>query len=323
MKDKVSLRRLSDELGVGASTAYRALNGCGGVDPCTAEMIRARAKQQSYSLPSSERVDCALILPETPAYFWKAVAKDLSAQMSDLSVRLFLFSGMTDLCGAVYALETATKLSPAVIVAALPQDRKISALLEESGIPVFFCFERFALKNSFFFGSDASGDGAALADALSERYPSLCAPLVLRFDREPEIFNTRRTAFLSRFSPEKIRYLSVGDPHCPYAASVLARQLSADPGFDFIYCGTGILPTVCLAMEKCRLPKNIVCVGFEDAPGNRPYLNSGRLAAVADQDLAKVSEVCAAAVRKYLFSHTYPDRKSVQIPSRILFGEKT
>ena len=55
-------------------------------------------------------------------------------------------------------------------------------------------------------------------------------------------------------------------------AAELARELAATYGgkIDCVYADTGILPQVCLALLKTRLP-GIICLGYENPKQNSEY----------------------------------------------------
>ena len=95
MEKKVSLRTVSDRAGVSPSTVSRVLNGCGGADPCTAQRIREAAEGEHYLSPRRRGTECALILPENPAYFWGRAQRRFARDDAGMSLRTFLYSSLS------------------------------------------------------------------------------------------------------------------------------------------------------------------------------------------------------------------------------------
>ena len=319
MEKKVSLRTVSDRAGVSPSTVSRVLNGCGGADPCTAQRIREAAEGEHYLSPRRRGTECALILPENPAYFWGRAQRRFARDDAGMSLRTFLYSSLSDLPGARSALRAAAETCPRLIIAALPREESLLALLRQISVPVFFLCEDCDLINCFYFGSDPSADGRKLGDACRARYPDARRLLILRSASPGPVALRRTESFSEAFAPETKEEILLSAPDKPYAASVLARELALHTDYDLVYCETGILPTVCLALEKCRAPRTVRCVGFEDAPGLRRYRE--RVGAVICQDLEGQCSACLTAARHFLRSGVFPDRKKTLIPSALLLPE--
>lgn len=315
---KTSLRELSESLGVSPSTVFRALNGCGGVDPDTAARIRSFAQQQGYEIPSrGTAVDCVVILPYKPDYFWGEMRRNIVEELKSDNIRVMFYSGLDDTEGYLAALEVTVSLAPRLLITAVSEDPEIRSAIEASGIPVFFLCEYFELKNSFFFGSNPYEDGVLLANSFARRFPHCKRVLNLFFGRRTGICVTRTEAFFKNTSLQTVGEILFPDMLKPYAASSLARAISASEPFDCVYCETGILSSICLALDKCHYDPSIVVIGYEDAPVCQKYWKSGRLGMVVRQDIQAQAKSCTQAAHRYLKSQIFPDQKIISVPSWI------
>lgn len=84
-------------------------------------------------------------------------------------------------------------------------------------------------------------------------------------------------------------------------AAELARELAATYGgkIDCVYADTGILPQVCLALLKTRLP-GIICLGYENPKQNSEYFQAGMLVGVMEQDIRQQGRACMEAACAYV-----------------------
>ena len=104
----------------------------------------------------------------------------------------------------------------------------------------------------------------------------------------------------------------------------LARQLYeiGPDGFDCVVCADGFLPQVCLAVQKLGLHKKVICMGFENPPGNRPYLESGLIAAYVAQDIVAQCRTAADLAKAFLDTGNYPPSKFTYCPSTLVVNPK-
>lgn len=322
MDDPISLQKLAEQTGRNKSTISRALNHCGGVDAQTAAEIRRLAKEQGYTTRQTGRdaTFCGVVLPENPAYYWGEAQKQLYAVLRSGQVpfRAALYPRLTDLEDFFSALEAMIARSPQVLAVSAPAQPEVEQKLRDIAqrIPVFLLSERMEGGNLFYFGSDPERDGALLGQAFRKAYPDRKRLLILDSVQD----QARTNAFLRECSDVRI----AGRIDLPVwrhsDAAILARRIASDvkEPFDCVYCSTGKLSTACLALDKLKAGSEIVCVGYENPPGNARFLASGRIGLTLCQDIVKQSEQCAQAVVTLYRQRCFPERKHHYIPSRIL-----
>ena len=172
--------------------------------------------------------------------------------------------------------------------------------------------------NVFYFGSDNRQDGINLGAAFRDAYPDRNRLLVLDVAQS----SARTEAFLS-VCQDMIVVQRIELPllQSYYGSSYLARRIAAEvtEPFDSVYCSTGILPSVCLALDKLKIDPNVICIGYENPPSNAVFWQNGRIGLTLCQDIAAQSKACADAVAKLYFDRYFPDRKYNYLDSHILF----
>lgn len=318
MEKKESLRSMSRQLGLSHTTVFRALNSCGNVDPATADLVRRFALEEEYRVPERNKPKCVLVLPAKPECFWGKYRTRLWEMLKDLPIRFFLYSSLTDGNGFRSAFSHACSLNPALAVVAATDRPAIREVLKEASFPIFFASESIPMINSFYFGSDPFADGYALGQAFSSRFPH-CRSILCFHSEGSSSLAKQRTEGFRRGAPQ-LRLIRTHTVECtskPYAASLLARSLAEAPSFDCVFCDTGILSELCLALNKCRIPPSIPCVGFEDSPALESYRKNGRNLLTSSQNLEGQVELCAKAVRNFLSTSNFPTQKNSVVSSLI------
>lgn len=319
MAKKESLRSISKRLGLSPSTVYRSLNSCGDVSSETSACVRQLVSDGENRVSKWSSLDCAIILPSKPNHFWRTGRVLFDNALKGLSHRFFLYADPTDEKGFCSAFFAASSLHPKLAIAVAPDLSTAREALTKSSFPIFFFNETFSLVNSFFFGSDPYADGYALGQAFVKQYPQCRALLCLRSEGVSSLSDARTEGFQTGAVGLNIaQTVSFDGFYKPYAASLLARNLAELPPFDSVFCDTGNLPDLCLALQKCRIPVSVPCVGFENSPLLDSYRNNGRPLLVSTQDMDRQVECCTSAVRKYLTARVFPDQKYNTIPSLIV-----
>ncbi|MBO5221358.1 MAG: LacI family DNA-binding transcriptional regulator [Clostridia bacterium] len=321
MGKKSSIRSLSQQLGLSPSTVFRALNSCGDVDLKTAARVREFAQQQGYAPPKRARIPrCALIFPDRPDYFWGEARRLFQKRLpTQFAGRFFLYSQLDDIDGFCSSLQDALSYEPSLLILAAPKHPAVLEMLRDLTVPIFFFGESVPLVNSFFFGSDSYEDGCCLGEVFSQRY-SLCRSVLCFCSETVSQTAARRTEGFLSATPQLtvVAKLSLDCAGKPYAASVLARSIATAKSFDCVFCDTGVLPDLCCALDKCRIPNSVPCVGFENPAALAPYREGGRLGAVLVQNLEAQVDSCVAAVDRYLSSGVFPNQKMITVPSFVL-----
>ena len=105
-----------------------------------------------------------------------------------------------------------------------------------------------------------------------------------------------------------------------YTPSILARRIASevDRPFDCVYCGTGALPCVCLALEKLHTDPRVICIGYEKPPSKAGSVANGRVRLLRCQDIVGQTELCAQAVARFFRDQIYPESKNRFVSSVLL-----
>ncbi len=310
----ITIREIAQQLGMSKSTVSRALNYEARVNFETAETIRRAAKEMGYHLPQQGQVPfCGIVLLGKPKYFWGVVCQSLceALRRSDVphQVAIYPMIDPKDLSSFFSALDTVVKMKPSVLVVSAPNCAEVKVRLQEISvhIPIFLLSEDLDDHNFFYFGSDGKQDSIELAEAFRKTFPDKKRMLVI----DMEHYGLRTSTFLSA-CPELqvVHHLKLPNWHYSRAA-ILARHMAQEmtEPFDSVYCSTGELPEVCLALDKLKVSSDVVCVGYENPPGNAKFLENGRIGVILCQDVVAQSELCAKAVIRFKETGRLPDRQ--------------
>ena len=318
----ISLQKIAELAGVSKSTVSCALNYCGGVDPQTASAIRQLAKELGYTPIPGIAPFCCAILPEKPHYYWHTAVNSLSECLRKRRIpsRMALYPSLNDLDDFFSALDTLLALSPRVLVLSVPLHQKVKKHLKiiAEKTPIFLLSERMEGKNIFYFSSDERQDGVALAEAFRTAYPFRRRMLILDSACNKE----RDDSFVSACGGiEIVRRIKLPEWHYSHSA-ILARRIAAEATgpFDCVYCGTGVLPSVCLALDKLGVPRDVVCIGYENPPSNSKFWENGRLGLTLCQDIAGQSELCAKAIADWYERSCLPQQNDNFVDSRVVYN---
>ena len=300
------------------STISRALNHCPGVDPQTRRRILEAAGPQS----SSSDADLVMILPDTPRYFWNPAFTALQADTADMRRRFHLYSRLYDTSEVGLYLEQAARHEARLMLLSVADTPETLSLLHAYAgkIPLFFLSEYLDVPGTFYIGSDAHEDGKRLGEAYLAHFRRFSRVVCLSSHANG---NGRRRlegftgALLNEGSPPPCS-IALPSPGKSLPAQ-LARLLhdSYPDGFDCIVCADGFLPQVCLAVQKLGLQRQVICLGFENPPGNHPYLESGMIAAYVEQDIVTQCRTAVTLARQFLETGTYPASKYTYCPSSL------
>ena len=322
----ISIQKIAEQTGLSKATISRALNHCGGVEAETALAIRQLAKEIGYTASDRGGASfCGIVLPETPNYYWQAAYKNLCAafQTRGISMRAALYSRITHLESFFSALDAMIALSPQVLVVASPDHSATKERLQRiaAHTPIFLLSERIEGENLFYFGSDDRQDGITLARSFRVAYPDRHQMLVLDLAQN----KTRTDAFLAACCGVHIVCRTELPDWHSRSAAVLARRIASEvtEPFDCVYCATGALPSVCLALDKLKIDSDVICIGYENPPGNQKFLESGRIGLTLCQDIAAQSELCAKAVIELKEKRCFPNQKYNYVDSRVVYAPKT
>lgn len=318
----VSIQKLSELTGLSKSTISRAIHHCGGVDAQTAARIHQLARELGYPPPKVDGISlgCGIVLPKNPAYFWSLPQKKLLSFFNDqkIPVRMALYPQLDELDAFCSALEAMESLQPRTLLVCAPSHpeakQRLQALADR--IPIFLLSECLNLVNAFYFGSNRKEDGRLLGRAFSAFYPHHRSILVIdgmhSSDRtDAFLYECPQCDIVSRLEVSQWR---------AYTPSILARRIASevDRPFDCVYCGTGALPCVCLALEKLHTDPRVICIGYEKPPSKAGLVANGRVRLLLCQDIVGQTELCAQAVARFFRDQIYPESKNRFVSSVLL-----
>ncbi len=323
MKNK-QIVTIAENTHTSTATVSKVLNHCHGVSSDIRELVY-REYDRLEGKRKEEKVAIYVILPETPSYFWNC---EYPAPLDDtLSIKYNIYSRLGDDAMVMRYLRQAIQLKTKVIVIAARLNDEMPELLAtfaQTGL-VLYLNEYNDTFNSCYVGSDPSEDGYRLAE--------LC---LRHIDSHDRLLVIRNKAFLDS-STERRRYdafagsvmgmvaLDVVDMTLPIAtpllASLLAREMTTlfqQTAYTKVVCLSGFTYSLCLAVQKMKLPFAVQCFGFEDAPQNEKFADLGLLKGAVCQDFgAQLAETLKLA-QAFVQTQQYPSRRFFFISSRMV-----
>ncbi len=306
MKDN-QVQTIARQMGVSTSAVSKALNHCAGIGSELREQILSAAGDRREA-EDGERPDVYVILPDTPAYFWRRVLAAVADQLprKGMVIKCNVYSRLGDKNTVDRYLDEAEALSARTLLVAANHpglSERLSGMASERA--VFSLLEEVEALNVFFFGSDRTADGTRLAQAALAEHPHADSLLLVGNDR------IRLEAFCKIAGPHRrIRILT---PPRGSTAAELARMISANgrqSSPDLAVCTDGNTATLCMALKKCGL--DIPCYGFEEQPIEPRYRRPG---GDICQDIEHAVSRAVDALERYLQWGTLPDGKYNYVPS--------
>ncbi len=305
MKDN-QVQAIARQMGISPSAVSKALNHCAGIGSELREQILTAAGPREGA--DGRSPDVYVILPDTPAYFWRRVLATAAAELTrrGLVIKCNVYSRLGDQNTVDRYLEEAEALSARALLVAAHHpglSRRLSQIAGRRA--VFSLLEEVDAVNVFFFGSDRTADGTRLAKEALTEHPHAQTLLLVGNDR------IRMEALGSGIG--KGRQIQMLSPPRGSSAAQLARLISricegASP--DLAVCTDGTTATLCMALKKCGL--NIPCYGFEEQPTEPRYRRPG---GDICQDIEAAVSRAADALERYLQWGTLPDGKYCYVES--------
>jgi len=334
-KEKGNAQTISQIMNLSQSTVSKALNNCGSVDSQTKEAILKTAQDLEYTPAQKKRVKqrstgflVGVVMPINPYYFWNPAILGMQAAESSHQNLHVVFSLFANLCSekdALYCLDYLEDLQIDLLIITPPAFASVQQKLAQIAgrIPVV-CFNETAdFPFLFYTGSDFYRDGVRLADACANLLFTHADILKITYG-SPAMVSQRDEGFRRRITllAPKARWVGTVDTRSISPSSFsaqLARILHEkyDSRFQAVYVSQGMLPQVCLAIRKLKLPEKIVVVGYENPEKNTQYMQSGMIAALLAQDTYTQGVRCIEAAYAYLSGGLLPEDHLIYIDSRI------
>ena len=252
-----------------------------------------------------------LIFPDRPAAFWNSALNRLAHELGASDFKFNIYPPSSESVLRDY-LDEAKKSGARLIVSyARPNEYQYKLLADTAkDIPIIFLFDRVDIVNTFFIGTDAQSDGAALRRR--SKIGADSRVLILHDD-----------SVLARSRIEG--FLSVGEAHADRlvlnensSAAEIARAVSAygTVRWDAIYTASHQVRETALAVVKLKLERDVTVLGhdFGDGPFAEGDVNGIRTVALCP-DGERVFHAVRSAVCVYTATGHLPERKYTVIPS--------
>lgn len=306
------------------ATVSKTLNHCFGVEHETRQRILAAAREHGCLPRPVTPADVYVILPDTPKYFWGACFQGVAAEKGGLtSCKINIYSKLADMEEIFSYLDEAEQQVAQLVILSVFPHGALTTRLERlaARIPLFFLSEFMDITNTFFIGEDPYQSGYQLGQAYLSHFTEfkkiICVSTLGSANAQK-----RRLGFIDAVasvghSPLLDTIFMPPGNHIPAAG--LARMLDSRyaGAFDCVYCTDGILPQVCLAIDKLKYAHNVICLGHENPPGNDKYWSNGRIAACMVQNIEAQGKIAMRLAADYVERLVFPPSKFNYVPSAL------
>ncbi len=320
----MDIQKIANACNISTSAVYKALYHKKGVDAATREKVFAVCD----SIPRAKvgrKKSVGVVLPANPSYYWDALYRGIQDALSpDIEAHFAFFSSLGSGNEGLHALEYVQDLDLCIIAPsnAPAVQAKIAALSAKK--PIVYVSEGLPTPHLATVCSNYYDDGRSLGAALTTHMPKCKRVLALHVHNGLGS-QTRTNGFLSVLQENNIELvgnIELEDIEKPFA-SVIARAIrdAGTGSFDCLYCATGVTPYACLALCKLRLDKNVICIGYENPPGNAPYTKSGLIRILAVSNAYEMGKSACMLAQRYLLSGETPPNSTIEIPSEIFVNK--
>lgn len=309
------LEMISKLTGSSKSAVSKALNHCFGVDRENREKILSAARENRVGAHR----DCFvyIMLPDLPNFFWENVLKKLLCLRGPADCKFNIYSRGSSFVLGEY-LSEAERLKAGLLLIAIRPDAEQSELLRKFAkkVPIIFLIDRVDIPNTFYIGSDAYEDGAAIFDRAG--LPDGARALLLD---DGSLISDERARGFSERGAGRIEIHRIRVPGEPNAASELARIISASgiTAPELIYSCAGQLRETALAAVKLNLRGRAAVAGhdFYDSRSFTPQ-SGGNISGVefvsVNQNIDEICRRAVGAVTEYVSDRRFPGEKYIRVP---------
>ncbi len=305
-KDQIS--KVAEKVGVSKSLVSRAVNHCPEVSSDLREKILNAAKEEGFvSRKANNGGEVYVILPDTPAFFWRSVLQSLFDEFKkrDIKAKYNVYSKLGDKAPVEDYLDEAEAHNASAVVICAKYDTLDGRLSELSKKCAVFSFlENTEAKNVFYIGSDRIADGRLLGEWFLKNHKNADRVVIIGNDE------LRLCGLLAALPSIEAAILS-GESN--QTAAELARDLNEiykREGFDAVVCLDGTTARLAIALKKCKV--DVPFYGFESV-----LIDSRYPCPVGEihQNIAGSSQKLAELIKNYIESRLFPNSKSIYIDS--------
>lgn len=267
MKEKEMIE-LADKLKISRTTVRKAINHCPGIHPCTKNKILSSITDFYYK-PIIKENKIAVILPSIPSFFWKTMRENIhkEAISRQLNCSFFVYTNLSDSADALNCIQTAINLNASVIIAAVPDEKKIKTELEKKSLDkLVILIEEFSeIKNTFYIGENSFQEGYLLGKEYINKYPLAQSFTILRL----KISTTAKLRIdgfkkaLAENNKQIFKEIKCEAERKIQSAQIARALYELYDLPDCIFCPSGTVSTCCSAIRKLKTEKEIHCIGFD------------------------------------------------------------
>lgn len=318
----MNTQELAKKCNISISAVYKSLYHKKGVDAKTRETVFAALDEKPPKAIPTEKPSVGIVLPAKPSYYWDAIYEGIKKELkSGIDAHFAFFSSLGSGHEGIHAIEYIHDLDLCIIAPSVAPSvqARIAALAAKK--PVIFVSEGLPLPQIATVCNNHYDDGYRLGTAFTEAFPEKKRILALHVHNGLGA-QIRTNGFIKGISESNasivgnIAFDDISSPLASRIARAIKAQFASD--FDALYCATGITPYVALALQKLRLPKEIICVGYENPKSNAEYIESGQIGMLSVSNARKMGQVACRIACDYLLSGKKPPKETIYIPSEII-----
>jgi hypothetical protein len=252
------------------------------------------------------------MLPDNPKFFWHDALTVLNGYAFNPPVKLSFYPSLQQNALLSSYLEPLLYEDHVALILAADltaEQQTIVSKIAEHSLVIQLCHHT-PIPNTVTVSADAYADGFALGVAAAAYSPAAAAVLERP---ESHSFSERCRGFEAGLGLPVIRMPEPDEG--PLYSSMLARLLEPLDNVDMVFSPGGRTAELCRAVHKLR--RNIRCIGCEISPQLKKMLETSRVCAVLQQNLAAQTRTALELAKAYLATDTHPNTTAYTIPSRI------
>lgn len=323
---KVTISQIAKEAGVSDTTVVRALRDLPGISFETKKYIIDIANKMGYTNKKVQRkpdgkLEVCILIPNTPVFFWGQALKgviDGIDKDEKFSYKVIYYSNIMNREDVANCLLNAIQLDADAYIVVPCHDVKVESLLKilTAQKPVFLLAEWVDVNAVAYVGADYERDGRMLAKAWKKYFSQNNRFVGIHASPENYMVYLRNQAFYKELEQSKATYKIVGkinniSTEHSKLSSAIARELHKfwqKEEFDCVYISQGFIPQACNAVQKLKLKKNIICIGYEYNNNNEKYRKDDVLKIVLSQDIYGQGKMCVEKLQEYMENKELQDK---------------
>lgn len=323
----MNIKRIAEQCNISLSAAYKAIHHKKGVDARTRQRVLAAALTMGI-VPRAKvgrKPTVGVVLPCTPSYYWDALCHGLESSVPNaLDAHFAFFSSMGVGRESISAIDYMENMDALIIAPPTMAEVKARIAVLAAEKPVICVSEGLDAPHLATIGGDYFKDGMRLGRALLQYQPNRKRILALHVHNGlgAQLRSAGFAKALEGSGVSIVDSITLEAISSPFA-SVIARSIKAKGigSFDCLYCGTGVTPYASLALCKLGLCQDVICIGYENPPGNATYLNSGLIRLLSISDAYEMGRCAMQLAGDWLLEKKSPASPNIYVPSKIFVNQ--